>query len=176
MALTFKWMFIGDRYGLVNAFLLQTGLARAPVKWLSTGGLALLLAIGMTVWRGTAFSMIMQAAALKGVPEELYEAAEIDGAGRLQKFARITLPLIRSTVLINLIIISIATFNVMSLVYAFSGGGPFRTTEVISIYMYKTAFKFFRFGYASALSVAMFLLNILFTVVYIRVTRKDFLE
>jgi multiple sugar transport system permease protein len=175
VALTFKWMFVGDRYGLVNAFLLQTGLVRVSIEWLSNGGLTLLLAIGMTVWRGTAFSMIMQAAALKGVPEELHEAAEIDGARALQKFTRITLPLISSTILINLIIISIATFNVMSLVYAFSGGGPFRTTELISIYMYKTAFKFFRFGYASSLSVVMFLLNIMFTVIYIKATRKDFL-
>ncbi len=176
VALTFKWMFISDKYGLVNSVLLQLGIIKESVKWMSTGNLTMLIAIGMTVWRGTAFSMIMQAAGLQSVPAELYEVAEIDGANRYEKFFRITLPLISSTILINLIIISIATFNVMSLVYAFSGGGPFRTTEVISIYMYKTAFKFFRFGFASSISVAMLLLNIVFTATYIKITKKEFLS
>jgi multiple sugar transport system permease protein len=175
VALTFKWMFIGDKYGLVNAFLLQTGLVRESIKWLSRGNLTLLVAIGMTVWRGTAFSMIMQAAGLQSVPKELYEAVEIDGANNLQRTLFVTLPLISSTLLINLIIISIATFNVMSLVYAFSGGGPFRATEIISIYMYKSAFKFFRFGFASSISIVMFLLNILFTLTYIKITKREFI-
>jgi multiple sugar transport system permease protein len=175
VALTFKWMFIGDKYGLVNAFLLQTGLVRESIKWLSRGNLTLLVAIGMTVWRGTAFSMIMQAAGLQSVPKELYEAVEIDGANNLQRTLFVTLPLISSTLLINLIIISIATFNVMSLVYAFSGGGPFSATEIISIYMYKSAFKFFRFGFASSISIVMFLLNILFTLTYIKITKREFI-
>ncbi len=175
VALTFKWMFIGDKYGLVNTFLHQTGVIRQSIKWLSQGNLTLAVAIGMTVWRGAAFSMIMQAAGLQSVPDVLYEAAEIDGANYFQKLYRITLPLISSTILINLIIITIATFNVMSLVYAFSGGGPFRTTEIISIYMYKAAFKFFRFGFASSISIVMFFLNIIFAATYIKITKKEFI-
>jgi ABC-type sugar transport system permease subunit len=175
VALTFKWMFIGDKYGLINAFLHQTGVIQHSIKWLSQGNLTLVVAIGMTVWRGTAFSMIIQAAGLQSIPVVLYEAAEIDGANYFQKLYRITLPLISSTILINLIIITIATFNVMSLVYAFSGGGPFRSTEIISIYMYKSAFKFFRFGFASSISIVMFFLNIIFTVTYIRITKKEFI-
>lgn len=175
VALTFKWMFMGDKYGLINASLHQIGVIRQSIKWLSEGNLTLAVAIGMTVWRGTAFSMIMQAAGLQSVPDVLYEAAEIDGANYFQKLYRITLPLISSTILINLIIITIATFNVMSLVYAFSGGGPFRATEIISIYMYKTAFKFFRFGFASSISIVMFFLNIIFAVTYIKITKKGFI-
>ena len=174
VALTFKWMFIGDRYGLVNSILLRSGLISASIEWLSQPRLTLMVVIGMTVWRGAAFSMIMQAAGLQSVPDELLEAAEIDGANGLQRFCRITLPLLRPTILINLIIISIATFNVMSLVYAFSGGGPFRSTEVMSIYMYKSAFKFFRLGFASTIAIVMFALNTCFTLFYVSITRRGF--
>ncbi len=175
VSLTFQWMFLGDKYGLVNALLLNLGIFNEPAKWLSDPRLTLTVAIGMTVWRGVAFSMIMQMAALQSVPEALYEVADIDGAGYFQKLFRITIPNISSTILINLIIITIATFNVMSLIYAFSGGGPVGATEVVSIYMYKSAFKQFRFGFASSISIIMFLINILFTGVYIRVTKKDFI-
>lgn len=175
VSLTFQWMFLGDKYGLVNALLLNLGIIIKPLEWLSEPRLTLIVAIGMTVWRGVAFSMIMQMAALQSVPESLYEVADIDGAGYFQKLFWITIPNIRSTILINLIIITIATFNVMSLIYAFSGGGPVGATEVISIYMYKSAFKQFRFGYASSVSMIMFLINILFTGMYIRVTKKDFI-
>lgn len=176
VSLTFKWMFLGDRYGLVNSVLLQTGIVHEAVKWLSQPNLTMAVAIGMTIWRGVSFSMIMQMAALQSVPRELYEVADIDGAGYAQKLFWITLPNIRSTILINLIIITIATFNVMSLVYVFSGGGPVSATEVISIYMYKSAFKFFRFGYASAISIVMFAINIIFTVAYVRIAKKDFIS
>ncbi|HOV62657.1 MAG TPA: sugar ABC transporter permease [Spirochaetia bacterium] len=175
VSLTFQWMFLGDKYGLINALLLYLGIINESLKWLSEPQLTLVVAIGMTVWRGVAFSMIMQMAALQSVPETLYEAADIDGASYFQKLFRITIPNISSTILINLIIITIATFNVMSLIYAFSGGGPVGATEVISIYMYKSAFKEFRFGFASSISIIMFLINILFTSVYIRVTKKEFI-
>lgn len=118
--------------------------------------------------------MIVEMAALQSVPRSLYEVADMDGAGYFQKLFWITIPNIRSTILINLIIITIATFNVMSLIYVFSGGGPVSATEVISIYMYKSAFKFFRFGYASAISIVMSAINIVFAVTYVRIAKKDF--
>lgn len=175
VSLIFKWMFIGDKYGLVNAFLLHIGLIEHSISWLSEGGLTLLVAIVMNIWRGVAFSMILEMAAIHSVPLNLYESAAIDGAGYFQKLFHITFPFIMSTILINLIIITISTFNVMSMVYVFSGGGPVRATELVSIYMYKSAFRMFRFGYASAISIIMFLINILFTFVYINRTKKDFI-
>ncbi len=176
VSLIFKWMFIGDKYGLVNAFLLNIGLINHSIQWLSQGGLTLMVAIGMNIWRGVAFSMILQMAALHSVPLNLYESAAIDGAGYFQKLFYITIPYIMATILINLIIITISTFNVMSQVYVFSGGGPVRATELVSIYMYKSAFRMFRFGYASAISIVMFLINILFTFIYINRTKKDFIN
>ena len=175
VSLIFKWMFIGDKYGLVNAFLLHIGLINHSIQWLSQGSLTLMVAIGMNIWRGVAFSMILEMAAIHSVPLNLYESAAIDGAGYLQALFYITIPYIMATILINLIIITISTFNVMSQVYVFSGGGPVRATELVSIYMYKSAFRMFRLGYASAISIIMFLINILFTFVYINRTKKDFI-
>ena len=171
VALTFKWMFIGDKYGIINytfARLFPPG----GVEWLAHPGLAMFVAIITCVWRGTAFSMVLELAGLQSIPVHLYECASIDGATAVQGFRLITLPLLRPTMVVNLIFITLATFNVMSLVYVLTGGGPFLATEVISIAMYKEAFKFFRIGYAASMAMIMFAINLLFVIVYIRIMQR----
>jgi multiple sugar transport system permease protein len=168
VALVFKWMFLGDQFGIINAIVINSGLSDKPVEWLSNGTLTMTVAIGMTVWRGIAFSMIMQTAGLQSIPDSLYESSDIDGATGTQKFIYITLPLLKSSILINLIIITIQTFNVMSLIYAFSGGNPFRQTEILSIFMYKTAFQLHKFGSAASIAVLMLILNCCLVAVYMK--------
>ncbi|PIU63236.1 MAG: ABC transporter permease [Armatimonadetes bacterium CG07_land_8_20_14_0_80_40_9] len=171
IGLIFQWMFIGDRYGLINYCLISLGVK--PVEWLSHPLSAMLSLIAANTWRGTAFSMIIQLAALQTIPDEQYEAANVDGASSLQKFYYITLPWLKPTILINIIMITLATFNTFDLVMSLTGGGPVRATEVISLYMYKEGFAFFKLGSASALAMIMFLVNIVFTLIYIRVLRQD---
>ena len=121
---------------------------RNPV-FLSAPVPALVWVTVANIWRGTAFSMIMQYAGMKTVPPELYEAATVDGAGALQKFRHITLPSLRGILLINLVLITIATLNTFDMVLPLTGGGPGRATEVIALYIYHLVFSEFQFGRGS---------------------------
>ena len=107
------------------------------------------------IWRGTAFSMIMQYAGMKTVPAELYEAATVDGAGALQKFRYVTLPSLRGILLINMVLITIATLNTFDMVLPLTGGGPGRATEVMALYIYHLVFSEFQFGRGAAVAVLL---------------------
>jgi multiple sugar transport system permease protein len=109
-------------YGLVNAALGALGIS--PVAWLSKPGLALFSVIVANVWRGTAFSMLLLYAGLQGVNKDLYEAASVDGAGRIRQFWHITLPGVRPILLVDAILITIATLNTFDMVLPLTGGGP----------------------------------------------------
>ncbi|MEW6505858.1 MAG: sugar ABC transporter permease [Chloroflexota bacterium] len=170
VALIWRLMLVGDRYGIVNYAL--SFLKIGPIGWLTTPGLTMAVMIFVNNWRGTAFSVIMQLAALQSVPGEMYEAAEIDGASKWKAFLHITLPMIRATLLINLIMITLATFNVTTIVFSLTGGGPGRSTEVLALRMYNTAFKDLNVGAASAISMIMFSFNIVFTLLYIKFLRR----
>lgn len=172
IALTFKWMFIGDKYGLINSVLYGMGVDIRPLYWLAGPRLAMFVAILMNVWRGTAFSMIVQLGGLQSIPNDLYEAAAIDGAGTLQNIRFITLPLLKQTIMVNIIFVTMWTFSVMSSIYVLTGGGPAGATDVIAISMYKEAFKFFRVGYASSIAMVMFVVNLVITLMYIKMLRR----
>lgn len=171
IGLIWQWMFIGDRYGLINYLLIKFGFR--PVEWLSHPATAMLSLIIANTWRGVAFSMIIELAALQIIPDELYEAAEVDGATVLQKFRNITFPFLKPTILINIIMITLATFNTFDIVMSLTGGGPVEATEVISLYMYKEAFRMANLGYASSVAMIMFLVNIIFTLIYIKILRQE---
>ena len=168
----FTWQVIlaGGSNGLANSFLANFGID--PVLFFRSGTTAMLVLIGVNVWRGTAFSMILMLAALQGISKELYEAARIDGANALQNLRFITLPLVSATVLITLINNTLQTFNVTGLVFALTGGGPARSTEVLALTMYQAAFSTFDLGYASAIAMLLFAINIALVIVYITLFRR----
>lgn len=168
----FTWQVIlaGGSNGLANSFLGNFGID--PVLFFRSGSTAMLVLIGVNVWRGTAFSMILMLAALQGISKELYEAARIDGANALQNLRFITLPLVSATVLITLINNTLQTFNVTGLVFALTGGGPARSTEVLALTMYQAAFSTFDLGYASAIAMLLFAINIALVIVYITIFRR----
>lgn len=171
IGLIWQWMFVGGRYGLINYFLVKFGFH--PLEWLSQPFSAMMAIIIANTWRGVAFSMIIELAALQTIPDELYEAANVDGARTWEKFRYVTLPYLMPTILINIIMITLFTFNVFDIVMSLTGGGPVRATEVISLYMYKEAFTFFNIGNASAIAMTMFLINIIFTLIYIKILRQE---
>lgn len=172
MALTYKWLFIGDKYGLINSILFRIGFDIRQLEWLAQPQLAMFVVIIMNIWRGTAFSMIVQLAGLQGIPNSLYEAASIDGASAFQNLRYITIPLLKQTLMVNIIFVTMWTFNIMGSVYVLTGGGPAGATEIISISMYKEAFKLFKLGYSSSIAVVMLVFNIVITLIYIRVLGK----
>ena len=123
------------------------------------------------VWGGIGFTTFIFLAGLQAIPEELYEAAKIDGAGLLARFWRVTIPLLRETTIVNLILIFIGAFRSFGLIYTMTRGGPYRATEVLSFFMYKQAFVAFRMSYGSAIAVILFLIIAAITLFKLRVTR-----
>jgi multiple sugar transport system permease protein len=166
-ALSWKWVYHGQ-YGLLNAALAAVGLGSYDTAWLGNPGTALAAVIVANVWRGFPFIMIVLLASVIAVPRELYEAAGVDGASTLASIRRITLPLIRPAILLSTLLAGIWTFNNFSTIYILTGGGPAGLTDILVTFVYANGFKYFHFGYASALSVVLFLLLVVASLVYIR--------
>jgi multiple sugar transport system permease protein len=141
--------------GPVNLILLDVGLLERPINFLGRAGTALYSAVGVWVWKWLGITLVYWLAALQTIPEELYEAARIDGANTLQLFWRITLPLLTPFTIIIVLITAVDATNVFDLMLTLTGGGPFFATEVIDIYIYRWAFASTipRLGYASAAAV-----------------------
>jgi multiple sugar transport system permease protein len=165
MAVTvWKWFF-NDTYGVINYYLQLIGFP--PVQWLSNPSLAMVTVIILNIWKGYPFSMVLLLAGLQNIPNELSEAARIDGAGRWGVLRFVTLPLLAPVMAANIVLITIYTFNVFDLVYAMTGGGPVNATEIIGLFMYRQAFTSGRLGYGSAVAVMMFVLNLMVTIFYL---------
>lgn len=158
-------------YGLITAAF--RSLSRRAPPLLSTPTAALVSVTVANVWRGTAFSMILLYAGLQGIAKELYEAAEVDGANGTQAFWHITLPQLRTVLLINIILITIATFNSFDLILPLTGGGPGRATEVLSLYTYNAVFRNYDLASGSALAVLMLLITLLITWIYTNFLPKE---
>lgn len=168
----FQWMLSGD-YGVVNYFLQALGIIDQPVNWLSESGTALLGTIVANVWIGIPFNMIILLSGLQGLPEHLYEAAKLDGANRLVQFRHITLPLMRPTILVLLILGIINTFKVFDLIFIMTAGGPVTASTVLPIYAYQLSFTTLEFSQGAAVSMIMFLILIVISIVYLRMSSKE---
>ncbi|UBU09863.1 carbohydrate ABC transporter permease [Nonomuraea gerenzanensis] len=140
-------------------------------EWLYTAPmLAVILA---NVWRGTAFSMLVYSAALSEVPPDLVEAAAVDGASPLRRLLHITLPLIRRSIMSNLMLITLQTLASFGLIYALTGGGPGTASQTTPLYMYEQAFRYFEIGYGSAIALVMLVIGALFSLVYLRLIKVE---
>lgn len=155
--------------GTVNAMVQGAGLP--PVAWLYAH--PLLSVILANVWRGTAFSMLVYAAALTEVPPEITESAEVDGANGLQRLLSITLPMIRRSVTTNLMLTTLQTLSVFSLIYVMTSGGPGTDSSTLPVLAYQTAFKFAKVGYGTAIAVVMLVIGAIFSLAYIRMLKPE---
>ncbi len=171
-ALAWKWMYHGQ-YGLVNSFLRALGFSEANVAWLGDPRTAMGAVIATNAWRGFPFIMLMLLAGLLSVPDALREAAAIDGASFWQDLRYVTLPQLRPLMLISTLLAGIWTFNNFSYIYILTGGGPAGRTDILVTFIYRNAFKYFHFGYAAALSVALFLLVLLASIAYIHLVGRE---
>jgi len=157
--------------GIVNYFV--TTLLNGPrISWLGSPDIVIPALSITTVWWTFGFPMLVFIAGLHNIPEPLYEAAKIDGANRLRTFQHITLPLIMPTMLFVVVTQFIAHMQVFAQPYIISGGGPGNASRSATMYLYETAWKFFRFGYASAVSVILALVMIVVTVLLFTLMRR----
>ena len=152
-----KILLIENRAGIVNYWLSQVGLGPAPL--LSSSSLAMVSVVVANTWRGTAFSMLMQYAALRRIPRELHEAADLEGLSGWKRLRWVIVPSVAPILVLNLLLITIYTLNTFDLILPLTAGGPARRTEVVSLYMYRSAFYDLDSGKAAAIAVVMLGIN-----------------
>ena len=170
VSLMWTWMLDGN-YGVINDILVRLGLISQYRPWLalpiSLGGV-----IAANVWQGAPFFAVMLLAAMQSVPQELYEAARIDGAGRFQQFHSVTIPLIMPTIVITTMLRIVWTANYMDLVFVMTGGGPGNASIILPVLSYITAYKKLKVGEATAMAVLQAILLIITLFVYLRLVNR----
>jgi len=163
------WKLMYNSQGFINGVLRTASLS--PQPFLSSVDQALLSLVAMSVWKDVGFYMLIFLAGLQAIPLELYESAAIDGASRLQSFGRITLPLLRRPSVFVVVVGTISAFKVFTPVYLMTDGGPAESTMVIVFYIFRSAFRYFQMGYASAMSVVLLVIVLVLTLVQFRLLR-----
>src|SRR3954454_1857778 len=171
------WRFIlNSQYGALNALLTQLHLLSHYRSWLGSPFLALNMVIVADVWKNTSLVAFFLLAGLQTIPHELYEAAKLDGATAWQRFLHITLPLLKSSILVVLVLRTIEAFKVFDIIYVMTRGGPANGTQSIAFFAYARAFSDENFGYGSALAVFIVLFILVMAALYIRVLRSEVYE
>jgi len=173
VALAVVWTFLlQPRVGPINMMLRDIGIAEPPA-WLSSRDTALYSVIMINVWAAVGGNtMLIFLAGLQGVPQELYEAAEIDGAGALRKFWNVTLPLLTPTIFFNLVLAIIGALKVFTTAWVATKGGPSYATWFFALHIYTEAFQYFRLGYASALAWVLAVIVMFFTWIQVQYSRR----
>ena len=164
-----EWIYNTD-FGILNYLI------GSKINWLGSPLWAMNAAVFMDVWKTTPFVAILLMAGLQVIPQDLYQAARVDGAGSWFIFRRITLPLLKPVILVVLIFRTLDAFRVFDAVYVLTGGGPANTTETLSIYAYKVLFQTLQFGYGSTLSMVVFLCTGGISVFYIRLLSRGMIR
>ena len=159
VAIIWRWMF-DERVGLINYVAREAGLVDRPIPFLNSFTWALPSVIAANIWQMLGFYMIILLTGLQNIPQNLYEAAAIDGAAARHRFRRITLPLLRPSLFLCFVIGMLNSFTSFDLVYVMTGGGPARATELLVTYIYKLSFVQTKFDYAAAVTVFFFVLLI----------------
>ncbi|MFE3455274.1 carbohydrate ABC transporter permease [Nonomuraea sp. NPDC059194] len=176
VAVLFQQVFRPDGSGMLNGPLMALGLS--PVGFLSDPSIAFWSVLGVMIWQAVGFYVVLFSAGLASIPGDMFEAAQIDGAGRFSLFFRITLPLLWDTVQTAWVYLGILALDVFAIVWVMTDqhGGPDFSTTVMAAEIYRNAFQYFRFGYASALGVVMFFFTIGFAILALRLSRRERIE
>ena len=170
--LVWQWLF-NDIYGYLNHFLLSIGIIDQKIDWLGVMPNAMISIILVGAWKYFPFVVIAVLARLQTIPEELYEAAEIDGASTWERFWDITLPQLRGVLFIVILLRAIWDFKEFDLIFLMTGGGPVIGTQTLPLMVYKESFRLFHMGMASTIAVAMFVIMLVFMLFYFRVYGRD---
>ena len=166
------WLWIlNHQTGLLNAVLQYFGVGK--IGWLVYEDLAMGSVIIVSVWKNLAYTYLLLFAALTQISQDIYEAAKIDGCTSFKSLTYITLPLIKPTLMVVCVTVSITAFGQFSLPFALTNGGPQRATQLIGLYMHEQAFTYNELSYGATISVLIFAINIIMTLIYNRVLRQD---
>jgi len=149
-----SWLF-NPQFGLINSLLRGLGLGALVQDWLGDAAVALNSLILVDIWKWYGFHMVIFLAGLQSIPDELYEAARIDGASVWQQFLHVTLPMLRPVMIVNVTISVMGAFNVFDIPFIMTAGGPANATNVMALHIYIRGFKFYRFGFSAALSYVL---------------------
>jgi multiple sugar transport system permease protein len=166
------------RFGMANSLLMRLGLE--PQKWLQDEWLVIPILVLVAVWKGVGYIMVIFLAGLQNVPQELYEAADMDGAGAVRKFFHITMPMISGTTFLVLILSTISTFQAFEQIYVMTGGsvdataagGPNNASLLLMVYLYREGFSFLHMGYASAIAWVLFIMLFAFTLIQVKLQKR----
>ncbi len=170
------WRFLfNDAYGIINYAIFGNDVAHY-IAWLAKPGTALFAIILADIWKTASFAALLILAGLQIIPEELYQAAKVDGANAWKRFRHITWPLIRPAILIALLFRTIDAFRVFDLAFVMTQGGPADATNVLQLYGYKKMFVEGWMGYGSAISVCVFILVLILAIIYVRMVGRRLLE
>jgi multiple sugar transport system permease protein len=167
-----KWLF-ATQYGMVNAVLIALGIVRTPVHWLSDPAMAMTALNISHIWFGMPFSMILIAAALTAIPDELYEAAALDGAGPFARLRYITLPAITPALLAVACLVTISSMRAFDVIFAMTHGGPLDATNVLPLLSYQASFEDFDFGRGAAVGMFAFAIVFVVALVYVRTIARE---
>jgi multiple sugar transport system permease protein len=171
-ALLSKFM-LSPSGGVIDSILMSLHLIKEPLDFLVSYNMAMPTVIGINVWIGIPFNMILLTTGLANIPQSYYEAAEVDGANVVQRFIKITLPQMKASMLSVVILGVIYTFKVFDLVFVSTGGGPVDATELLSTYAYRLSFTEYSFSKGSAVANILFLMLFVVGLLYIRFVGKD---
>lgn len=167
------WNWIYDERGIFNYLLVKfIPFIHSPIPWLSSANTALFSVMVVTVWKGIGYYMVIYLAGLQGIPSDIWEAAEIDGATGLRKHLRITIPLSVPYIAVVLVMSSIAATKVFEEIYVLTGGGPYGSSRTLVYYIYETAFDNLKMGYASAMGFVLFLILLALSFVNEKISNK----
>lgn len=165
------WRFLYQKdTGVINYYLGEIGIAAVP--WLSQANWAMTAIIILDVWKNTGFAMLVFLAGLQNIPHEFYESAQLDGANERQIFFRITLPLLSPTIFFILVIFMIGALQVFDTIMVLTEGGPGDATRSVVMYIFEKAFQRFDMGYAAAISMTLFAIILVLTLVQFRISRR----
>ena len=169
----FMYMFDVE-VGIINFAMLKAGLIKQYLPWLMQGDLAMIAIIIAHVWNQAPFYMLMIAAGLKAIPDDVKEAAFVEGASRWQEFCHVTMPHIKGILVISTLLMIIRNFNNFPIIWTMTGGGPVYSTTTSVIFIYREAFAQLDLGYASAIGVVWVVILLVVSIVYIRALQKEF--
>ncbi|MGD6849120.1 carbohydrate ABC transporter permease [Rossellomorea aquimaris] len=170
VGIAWKWVY-ADR-GILNYILESFGLIDEPINWLTSTSTSIFAVMVVTIWKGLGYYMVIYLAGLQSIPDDLYEAADIDGATKWKQIWHITVPLLMPSIMIVTIMSSISAMKVFEEIYVMTGGGPLNSSKTLVFYIYEEAFDKLQMGYASAAGVVLFVITLIFSVINIKFMSK----
>lgn len=161
------WAYMfAESYGIVNQSLLNIGAISSAINWMTNSVAAFWAIVIADVWKTTPYMGLLLLSGLKTVPEDLYEAAAIDGAGKIRRFFRITLPIIKPVIIVAIMFRTISSFRIYDLIKVMTGGGPNKTTMSLTMYTMQQYFSFGDLGYGAALAVLTFIISLVIAFIF----------